>query len=141
MKRIAFLSVIIYVVLFFSAEITLAQADARYKNGKMIEISDLLAYEEMQDCDARRYLGTISAIQYTNKTTIRSFTLRTNKGAVKINISPRLYEQRIKTNDATNLPTLVARNKKVTVDTYACSSGRIILAMYILAGSEPEILG
>ncbi|HEX8286479.1 MAG TPA: hypothetical protein VF556_00700 [Pyrinomonadaceae bacterium] len=141
MKRTAFLLTVIFVILFFNAD-TFAQADARYKNGTMIEISDLLSYEEMQDCEARRYLGTITAIQYSGGTKIKSFTLKTNKGVVKINLSPRLYEQRIKANDAAKLPTLVARNKKVTVDTYACgASGRIILAMYILAGSEPNVLG
>ncbi|MCU1288220.1 MAG: hypothetical protein JWN60_449 [Acidobacteria bacterium] len=139
MKRITFLTILFFILLLSNIENVFAQADARYKNGKMTEIFDLLAYEEMQDCEARRYLGTISQVQYANETAIRSFTLKTTKGSVKINISPRLYAQRIKANDAANLPTLVARNQKVTVDSFACSSGKNILAMYILAGSEPGI--
>ena len=138
MKRIVFLSAIIYVVLLFSTENIHAQADARYTNGVITEISDLLAYEEMQDCSANRYLGTISNVQ-TSGGQIKSFTLKMVRGSVKINVSPSLYAKRIKIKDAANLPTLIVKGNRVTVDAYACgASGKNILAMYILAGSSPN---
>lgn len=139
MKRKLFLSAAVYVILFFSAQSINAQADARYTNGVMTEISDLLAYEEMQDCSANRYLGTITYVQ-TAGGQIKSFTLKTVKGSVKINISPSLYQKRIKTKDAANLPGLIVKGKGITVDAYTCgASGKNILAMYILAGGEPSI--
>lgn len=118
------------------------KAEARYQSGKMIEISDLLSAEETEDCTAKRYVGTVSGIVYTNKTKIESFTLKVGRNTVKIYLSPSLYSKRLKTGDAKNLSALIARNKKITVDTYICgASGRIILAMYILAGSHPDVLG
>ena len=141
MKRILILLTLIYVVFFFSAETTYAQAEARYKAGKMIEISDLLSAEETEDCTARRYVGTVSAVQYRSGK-IESFTLKTASNSLKILFSPWLYSERLTGKDAKNLPALVARGKKITVDTYICgASGRIILAMYILAGIEPNTLG
>ena len=141
MKRILLLLTLIYVVFLFSAETTYAQAEARYKAGKMIEISDLISAEEIEDCTARRYVGTISAVQYKSGR-IERFTLKTANNSLQILFSPWLYSERLTGKDAKNLPTLVARGKKITVDTYICgASGRTILAMYILAGIEPNTLG
>lgn len=141
MKRIIILSALIFVTFFFNAETIFAQAEARYKAGKMIEISDLLSTEETEECAAKRYVGTISAVQYAGGK-IESFTLKTAKSSVKIHLSPSLYSERLNKKDAKSLPTLVAKRKKITVDTYICgASGKIILAMYILAGIEPNTLG
>lgn len=118
------------------------KAEARYQKGKMVEISDLLSGEESEDCTARRYVGAVSAIQLKNGKQIDSFTLKTKRGNVKIYLSPFLYSERLSKKDAASLPTLIARGKTITVDTYICgASGKIILALYILAGSEPETLG
>ena len=116
MKRILFLLTLNYVVFLFSAEMTYAQAEARYKAGKMIEISDLISAEETEDCTARRYVGTISAVQYRSGK-IESFTLKTANNSLKILLSPSLYSERLTGKDAKSLPTLVARGKKITVDT------------------------
>jgi hypothetical protein len=142
MKRITVLSALIYVVLFFfNAETTCAQAEARYKAGKMIEISDLLSTEETEDCAAKRYVGTISAVQNAGGK-IESFTLKSAGSSLKIYLSPSLYSERLNAKDARNLPTLIAKGKKITIDTYICgASGKIVLAMYILAGIEPNTLG
>ncbi len=131
-------------ILFFCAsEKLFAQdkAEARYQKGRMTEISSLLSAEETEDCTSKRYVGSVAAIQLKSGK-IDSFTLKTGKGAVKIYLSPSLYPERLNANDAKNLTTLVAKGKTVTVDTYVCgASGKIILAMYILAGSQPNILG
>ncbi len=141
MKLVLILSVMLFVALFFSTEAICAQAEARYKAGKMIEISDLLSSEETENCAAKRYVGTVSAVQYADGK-IESFTLKTTKSSLKIHLSPSLYQERLNAKDAKSLPTLVAKNKKITVDTYICgASGKIVLAMYILAGIEPNTLG
>jgi len=141
MKRILFLSALIYVVFLFSVETTYAQAEARYKAGKMIEISDLISAEETEACTARRFVGTIAAVQYRSGK-IESFTLKSAGNSLQILFSPSLYTERLTGKDAKSLPTLVARGKKITVDTYICgASGKIILAMYILAGIEQNTLG
>jgi hypothetical protein len=118
------------------------KASARYQKGKMIEISDLLSGQETEDCTSRRYVGAITAIQFKEAGKIESFSLKTKKGTVKIYLSPELYSERLNAKDAKNLTTLIAKGKTVTVDSYLCgASGRIILAMYILAGSQPDTLG
>jgi hypothetical protein len=117
------------------------KAKAYYQKGRIIEISDLVSGEEIEDCESRRFVGSISAIQLKSGK-IESFTLKTKKGALKIYLSPLLYSERLSARDAKNLPTLIARGKTITVDTYICgASGKIILSMYILAGSHPETLG
>ena len=118
------------------------KAQAHYQKGRMIEISDLLSNGEMEACESRRFVGAVSAIQLKGAGRIESFTLRTRRGSVKIYLSPTLYSERLNARDAKNLPTLIAKSKTITVDTYICgASGKIILAMYILAGSHPETLG
>ncbi len=117
------------------------KAEARYGKGKMIEISNLLSVEETEDCTSRRYVGSVTTIQLKSGK-VDSFTLKTGKGAVKIYLSPSLYSERLNAKDAKNLTTLIAKGKTVTVDAYICgASGKIILAMYILAGSQPNTLG
>ena len=141
MKRIIILSALIFAALFSNAETIFAQAEARYKAGKMIEISDLLSTVETEDCAAKRYVGTISAIQVADGK-IESFTMKTAKNSIKIYFSPSLYTEKLNAKDAKNLPTLVAKGKKITVDTFICgASGKIVLAMYILAGIQPNTLG
>lgn len=101
MKRILFLLTLICVVFLFSTETTYAQAEARYKAGKMIEISDLISAEEIEDCTARRYVGTVSAVQYKSGK-IESFTLKNANNSLQILFSPWLYSERLTGKDAKN---------------------------------------
>ena len=144
MKREIYFLLLWCILLLGASETLFAQdkAGARYQKGKMIEISDLLSSEEMEGCESRRFVGLISAVQLKSGEKIESFTLKAKKGTVKIYLSPVLYSERLNAKDAKNLPTLIAKGKTITVDTYICgASGKIILALYILAGSEPEMLG
>ena len=143
MRRIFYCFALIIIV-FCASQNSLGQdrAEARYRKGKMIEISDLLSSEEREDCTARRYVGAVSAIQLKNGKQIDSFMLKTKRGNLKIYLSPFLYSERLSKKHAASLPTLIARGKTITVNTYICgASGKIILALYILAGSEPDTLG
>jgi hypothetical protein len=110
------------------------------KRGKLTEINNLLSGDELESCSAesRRYAGTVTAVRFTEGRKIGDFTLRTARGAVKIHISPELY-QRIEKAEATYLPTLVAKTRRVTVDTHQCGATR--RALYIIAGIHTETLG
>ena len=138
MKRIIILSTLVSVIYLFSAEITFAQAEARYKAGKMIEISDLLSAEETEDCTAKRYVGTISAVQY-RVGKAESFTLKSAGNSLQILFSPSLYSERLTGKDAKNLPTLVARGKKTLLHTCG-ESGKIVLAMLFWRESSDTLV-
>ena len=147
MRRIFFFLALTIVIVFVNAGNTFAQdeAEARYQKGKMIEISYLLSGEEQEKCSAessKRYGGTVSTIQFTADRQIDNFTLKTAKGNVKIYLSPLLYAERLSKQDATALPTLIAKGRRITVDTYRCGDSRkIIMALYIIAGIQLETLG
>ena len=144
MRQIFFFLVFTISILSVNAGNTFAQDEAlsNYQKGKMTEISDLMAGEEIEKCSvesAKRYAGTVLMIQFTNDRQINSFTLRTAKGSVKIFLSPMLYAERISKQDAAALPTLIAKGRRITVDTYRC--GKTITALYIIAGIQLETLG
>lgn len=147
MRQIFCVLVFTISVLCVNAGNTFAQDEAlsNYQKGKMIEISDLMAGEEIEKCSvesSKRYAGTVSMIQLTNDRQIHSFTLKTAKGSVKIYLSPMLYAERISKQDATALPTLIAKGRRITVDTYRCGDSRkTITALYIVAGIQLETLG
>ena len=146
MHRIFCFLVFTVALLSVEAAKTCAQDEAlsRYQNGKMIEISDLLGGEEQENCpveSAKRYGGTVSAVQFTSGLQIGSFTLRTGKANVKIHLSPLLYDGRISKQDITALPTLIVKGRRITVDTYRCGDSKTITALYILAGIHMETLG
>jgi hypothetical protein len=142
----------IFCLLVFSVSIlviacvsTFAQNEpqSNYRNGKLIEISDLLDEQDYERCSvesSKRYGGTVSAVQFRSGLQIGSFTLRTGKANIKIELSPNLYD-RISKQDATALPTLVAKGRRITVDTYRCGSKKTVTALYILAGIHMEMLG
>ena len=110
----------------------------------MTEISDLLSGEEQEKCsvESKRDGGTVSAIQFTNDRQIDNFTLKTAKGNVKIYLSPALYDGRLSKQDATSLPSLIAKGRRITVDAFRCGDSRkILMAQYIIAGIHLETLG
>jgi hypothetical protein len=141
-KKLSLLAAAFIVVLVTVAG-ALAQDEAtsRYKNGKMIEMSDMLSSTELDKCTStsKRYGGTVLTVVFTSGKIIDYFTLRTSKGSVKIHISPELYDSRISKQDALSLPSLVAKGRKVTVDAYRC--GELSYAVYILSGIELDTLG
>ena len=144
MRRIFYFLVLTIVIA--NADNAFAQDEAlsHYQKGKMIEISDLLSGEEQEKCsvESKRYAGTVSAIQSTNGLQITNFTLKTAKGNVKIYLSPALYDGRLSKQDATALPTLIAKGRRITVDAFRCGDSRkILMAQYILAGIHAETLG
>ena len=144
-RMFCFLAVTVGLVLV-NAGNSLAQDEAlsNYKKGKMTEISDLLSGEEQEKCpveSSKRYAGTVSAVQFASDQQIDNFTLRTAKGPVKIYISPRLYAGRISKQDAGALPTLIAKGRRITVDTYRCGDAKKITALYVVAGIQLETLG
>lgn len=147
MRQILCLLVITIAIIFANAENALAQDEAlsSYQKGKMVEISDLLSGEETENCSvesSKRYAGTVSAVKFSEGIRIDNFTLKTAKGNVKIYLSPLLYDERISKQDAGSLPTLIAKGRRITVDTYRCGDSRkIITALYILAGIHLETLG
>lgn len=118
------------------------QAEGYYKNGKLIEIKDLLWGEENCSESYKRYAGTVSSVQLTGGGQIDNFTLKTAKGAVKIYLSPSLYAERLSKADANALPKLIAKGKRITVDTQRCGgSKKIVTAAYIIAGIHLDVLG
>ena len=147
MPRIFCILVLTVAALSVEAANAFAQDEAlsSYKNGKMVEITDLVGRDGQENCSvesARRYGGTVSAVQFTSGLQIGSFTLRTGKANIKIHISPTLYEGRISKQDIAALPTLIAKGRRITVDTYRCGGAKkIITALYILTGIHMETLG
>ena len=134
-------------VLCLDADNTFAQptdALSRYQKGKMIEISDMLGGKEFEKCsvESKRYGGTVSLVQFSEGAKIDNFTLKTPKGSVKIYLPRELYTERISNQDGKALPTLIAKGRRLTVDTHRCGDSRkIIVAAYILAGIHMETLG
>ena len=115
--------------------------EGNYDNrGKLTEINNLLSGDELEGCavESRRYAGTVTAVRFSEGRKIGDFTVRTTRGTVKIHISPQLY-QRIEKAEATYLPTLVAKARRITVDAHQCGATK--RAMYILAGIHTETLG
>ena len=110
------------------------------ERGKLTEINNLLSGDELEGCsvESKRFAGTVTAVRFSEGRRIGDFTLRTSRGSVKIHISPDLYE-RISKQDATSLPTLVARARRITVDAHQCGATR--RALYIIAGIHTETLG
>ena len=140
MRKSMLLLVLLAIVVFGRAAFG-QDVEGTYDNkGKLTEINNLLSSEEVEGCSAesRRYAGTVTAVRFSEGRKIGDFTLRTARGTVKIQISPELY-QRIEKAEATYLPTLVAKNRRITVDTYQCDTAR--RALYIIAGIHTEILG
>ncbi len=147
MRRIFCLLVFTIAIVTIEASDALAQDEAlsNYKNGKLNEISDLLGVEDAEKCSfesGKRYGGTVSAVQFTSGVQIGSFTLKTGKVSVKIHVSPMLYSERISKQDAMALPTLIAKGRRITVDTYPCGdTKKAITAVYIIAGIHMDTLG
>jgi hypothetical protein len=114
--------------------------EGHYEKGKLTEINNLLSGDELEGCsvESRRYAGAVTAVRFSEGSKIGDFTLRTARGAVKIQISPNLYE-RIGKHEATVLPTLVVKSRRITVDTHQCGTARH--ALYIIAGIHTETLG
>lgn len=118
------------------------QAEGYYKNGKLNEINNLLWGEENCSAEYKRYGGTVLGVQLNDNKQINSFTLKTAKGEVKIYLSPSLYAERLSKADANALPKLIARGRRITVDTHRCGgSKKDITAAYIIAGIQTETLG
>ena len=145
MRRIFCLLVFTIAVLAAGNAFAQDEALSYYEKGKMTEISDLLGQDDHDTCSvesSKRYGGTVTDVQFTTGLQIGSFTLRTSKEIVTIHLSPRLYDGRISKQDVTALPTLIAKGRRITVDTYRCGdSKKTITASYILAGIHTETLG
>ena len=130
-----------FAVIAVSGGTALGQApEGHYQKGKLTEINNLLSGDELEGCSAesRRFAGTVTAVRFSEGRKIGDFTLRTSRGSVKIHISPELYE-RIGKHEATALPTLVARSRRISVDAHQC--GAVRRAAYIIAGIHTEMLG
>lgn len=114
--------------------------EGHYQKGRLTEITNLVSGDELEGCsvESRRYVGNVTAVRFSEGRKIGDFTLRTARGTVKIHISPDLY-QRIEKAEATHLPTLLAKARRITVDAHQC--GPTKRAMYILAGIHTELLG
>ena len=141
MRRSILLPASLAIVAFLGGTALGQDIEGTYDNrGKLTEINNLLSNEEVEGCSAEssRYAGTVTAVRFSEGRKIGDFTLRTARGTVKIHVSPDLY-QRIEKAEATYLPTLVAKNRRITVDTHQC--GTIRRALYIIAGIHTETLG
>jgi hypothetical protein len=148
MRPIFCFSVLTIAILCASAGNTFAQTNdalSRYQKGKMIEISDMLGGKEFEKCSVdspKRYAGTVSLVQFSEGAKIDNFTLKTAKGSVKIYLPRELYTERISNQDGRALPTLIAKGRRITADTYRCGDSRkIIVTMYVIAGIHLETLG
>ena len=131
----------LFVLLIFAGTSFGQEIEGTYDaKGKLTEINNLLSSDEVEGCSAesKRYAGTVTAVHFSEGRKIGDFTLRTARGTLKIHISPDVY-QRIEKAEATYLPTLVAKARRITVDTHQC--GATTRAMYILAGIHIEMLG
>ena len=141
MRRSILLPVSIAIVAILGGAAFGQDIEGTYDNrGKLTEINNLLSNEEVEGCTAesRRYAGTVTAVRFSEGRKISDFTLRTARGTVKIQVSPEVY-QRIEKAEATYLPTLVAKARKITVDTHQCGATK--RALYIIAGIHTETLG
>ena len=143
--RPIFCFVFLTIVILSGSAFAQDEALSDYRNGKMVEMSHLLSMDEMDKCSdqsTKRYGGTVSMVQFSSGKQIANFTLRTARGNVKIHLSPELYDARISKQDAGALPTLIAKGRRITVDTYRCGgTGKTITALYILAGIHTDVLG
>lgn len=141
MNKLMILIIAFILCVFVSSVSAQEHAEARYSKGKMIEISSITSFSETEGCTQKRYVGNVIAIQKSG-IEITSFTIRYARSTVKISLSPSLYKDRLMPKDAKNLGTLISKGRKLTTDTYQCSpSGKTILASYIFAGSQPNVLG
>ena len=141
MSRSVLLSTFVVIVVLAAGSAFGQEIEGYYEKGKLTEIKDLLSSDELEGCSAesKRYAGTVTAVRFAEGRMIGDFTLRTTgRQSVKIEISPKLYE-RISKHDATALPTLVAKARRITVDAHQCGTSR--RALYILAGIHTEVLG
>lgn len=141
MLRTIILSALFAALALFSGTAFGQDPEGYYEKGKLTEIKDLLSGDELEGCTAesRRYAGTVTAVRFSEGRMIGDFTLRTTRGgSVKIHMPANLYD-RISKQDATSLPTLVAKARRITVDTHQCGTTR--RALYILAGIHTETLG
>ena len=141
MRSIFVFSATLAVIAFLAGAAFGQEPEGYYEKGKLTEIKDLLSSEELEGCSAesKRVAGTVTAVRFTEGSIIGDFTLRTAaRQTVKIEVSPKLYD-RISKQDATALPTLVAKSRRITVDVHRCGSVR--RALYIIAGIHTEVLG
>lgn len=140
MNRSFFVIAMLAFVAFLGGSALGQELEGHYEKGKLTEMSDLLSGDEMEGCsvESRRYAGTVTAVRFSEGRMIGEFTLRTARGSVKILMPAKLYD-RISKQDATSLPTLVAKSRRITVDAHQC--GAVRRAMYILAGIHTETLG
>ena len=140
MRRAFLMSAALSVVALAGGSALGQTPEGRYEKGRLTEISDLLSDEEREGCspDSRRLTGTVAAVRFSRGRMIGDFTLRTfGRQTVKIEISPALYD-RITKQDATALPTLVSKTRRITVDVQRC--GGKDRALYIISGSHPITL-
>jgi hypothetical protein len=141
MSRTFLLLMALTVVAFVGSAAFGQDPEGYYERGKLTEINNLLSGDELEGCSAesKRLAGTVTAVRFSEGRKIGDFTLRTTtRQTVKIEISPDLYE-RISKKDATALPTLVAKSRRITVDVHICGSAR--RALYIIAGIHTDVLG
>jgi len=140
MRRSFVLSAALAVVVFLGGTASAQDIEGHYEKGKLTEINNLLSSDELEGCttESRRYAGTVTAVRFSEGRMIGDFTIRTARGSVKIHISPAVYE-RIGKHEATVLPTLVAKARRITVDTHQCDTTR--RALYIIAGIHTGVLG